>query len=108
MTGKVQIPKSANREVRCVLKAGHREVYERIMHTLAGMVNRHSDVVVVPMQTLVLACKAQFSEHDRPTVGEVCDAIIYLHHAKRIERLHRHVSDEEGLFRVRIVKGIDE
>lgn len=89
---------------RAVVKGGHREVYERIFETLAGMVNPHSHgVVVVNEQTLAFESKDRFPEYDRPTIGEIRDAMIYLRHAGRLERLRRSVNDPEGLFRVRIL-----
>lgn len=86
-----------------MLKAGHREVYERIFDTLAGMVNPHSHgVVVTHEQTLALEAKGRFPTDPRPKIGEIRDAMIYLRYAGRLERLRRSVNDPEGLFRVRI------
>ena len=106
MSEKLKIPRSAGREVRRVLKAGHREVYERIFETLAGMLNPHSrGVVVINEQTLAFEAKGRFREYDRPTIGEIRDAMIYLRHVGRLERLRRSITDPEGLFRVRILEG---
>jgi len=94
---------------RAVVKGGHREVYERIFETLAGMVNPHSHgVVVVNEQTLAFEAKDRFSEYDRPTIGEIRDAMIYLRHVGRLERLPRHVTDPEGMICVRVLKGSKE
>ncbi|HOA62710.1 MAG TPA: hypothetical protein PKK57_15325 [Verrucomicrobiota bacterium] len=104
MSEELTIPRSAGREVRRVLKAGHREVYERIFDTLAGMVNPHSHgVVVTHEQTLALEAKGRFPTDPRPKIGEIRDAMIYLRYAGRLERLRRSVNDPEGLFRVRIL-----
>ena len=91
---------------RAVVKGGHREVYERIFETLVSMLNPHSrGVVVVNEQTLAFESKDRFPEYDRPTIGEIRDAMIYLRHTGRLERLRRSITDPEGLFRVRILEG---
>ena len=73
---------------RRVMKGGHREVYERIFETLAGMLNPHSrGVVVINEQTLAFEAKGRFSADSRPTIGEIRDAMIYLRHVGRLERL---------------------
>ena len=101
--------RSLSRFDRAVLKTGHREVYERIFETLAGMVNPHSHgVVVVNEQTLAFEAKDRFSEYDRPTIGEIRDAMIYLRHVGRLERLPRHVTDPGGMICVRVLKGSKE
>lgn len=106
MSEKLKIPRSAGREVRRVVKGGHREVYERIFETLAGMVNPHSrGVVVINEQTLAFEAKGRFSADSRPTIGEIRDAMIYLRHTGRLERLRRSITDPEGLLRVRILEG---
>ena len=88
------------------MKGGHREVYERIFETLVSMLNPHSHgVVVVNEQTLAFEAKDRFREYDRPTIGEIRDAMIYLRHVCLLERLRRSITDSEGLFRVRILEG---
>ena len=98
--------RSLKRFDRAVVKGGHREVYERIFETLAGMVNPHSrGVVVINEQTLAFEAKGRFSADSRPTIGEIRDAMIYLRHTGRLERLPRSITDPEGLLRVRILEG---
>jgi len=91
---------------RRVLKAGHREVYERIIDTLAGAMNPHSrGVVSIHEQTLAFEAKARYPADPRPTIGEIRDAIIYLCLTGRLKRLRRRATDPEGVIFVHILEG---